>query len=88
VRSLTFQFNTSTPIQLSCGGVAGCTASGSSISFNVTDLFSTWYASNPTYGSLATVRVPFNIQGTLSGSVKVTLSNTLGTSNVMSFPIP
>jgi hypothetical protein len=88
VRTLTFQFNTTAPIRLSCGGVAGCTANGATISFTVTSLFNSWYASNPAYGSLATVRVPFNIQGTISGSISVTLTNSVGNSNTMSFTIP
>ena len=88
VTSLSFRFNTTTPIQLSCGGLSGCSASGSTITFTVASLFNTWYADNTAYGSLATIRVPFNIQGTLSGSISVTLTNALGPSNSMNFTIP
>jgi hypothetical protein len=88
VSSLTFRFNTSTSIQLACGGVSGCSAAGSTITFNVASLFNAWYAGNTGYGSLAIVRVPFNIQGSLSGTVTVTLRNGLGTSNSTNFTIP
>ena len=88
VTSISFRFNTATPIQLGCGGLSACTASGSIITFTVSSLFNTWYAGNTAFGSVATIRVPFNIQGTLSGSVDVTLTNALGPSNSMSFKIP
>jgi hypothetical protein len=88
VRTLSFEFNTTTPIRLSCGGVAGCSASGTTISFNVASQFNAWYASNPATGSLAMLRVPFTIQGTIAGSITVTLTNSIGNSNTMNFVIP
>jgi hypothetical protein len=88
VSSVTFQFNTVRPVQLSCGVMTGCAVSGSSLTFNVSSLFGAWYASNTDYGSLATLRVPFSIQGNISGSISVLLNNSLGASNSMSIPIP
>jgi len=88
VTNLSFQFDTTTPVLFGCGGVAGCSASGSRIQFNVQSLFSTWYSNNSGFGSLAIVRVPFTLQGTIAGTVTVTSTNPSGTSNVMSFPLP
>lgn len=88
IRNLVLQFNTSSPIQLSCGGVAGCSANGATISFNLSSVFSAWYAANPASGSLAILRVPFTVQGNLTGSIAVSLTNSVGNSNTMNFPIP
>jgi hypothetical protein len=88
VSSLSFRFNTLRQIQLGCGGLQGCSVSGQTITFTVTSIFNTWYAGNTDYGSLATIRVPFNIDGTISGTVSVSLTNNLGMSNSMDFTIP
>jgi hypothetical protein len=88
VSTLSFRFDSTTPIRFSCGGAAGCTATGSTITFNVNSLFSAWYTTSTAYGSLVTIRIPFTIQGSISATVTVTLTNPSGTSNVMSFPVP
>jgi hypothetical protein len=88
VRTLSIQFNTATPIKLSCGGVTGCAAFGSTLTFDVSSLFSTWYGNNSAYGTVATLHVPFNIQGTISGSLTMWLTNSVGSSSHMTFDIP
>ena len=89
VIDLTLTFNTSPPIKLTCGGLAGCTASGSTITFNVKQIFDGWYASDTTFGSLSTLTLPFTIQGgTVRGTVNITLRNTMGFSNMMGFNLP
>src|SRR5678815_203501 len=87
VSTLTFRFPSG--VQLACGTVQGCSTSTAGITFNVVSLFNEWYANNTNYGTLALLRIPFNVQGgTLSGNVSVTLTNTQGTSNTMNFNIP
>ena len=88
VNTLSFQFNASPPIRLSCGNLSSCSASGSTVTFQVQPLFNTWYANNTDFGSIATVRVPFTTDGTLSGTVSMTVTNETGPSNTMSFTIP
>jgi hypothetical protein len=88
VRTLSIQFHTPTPIKLSCGGITGCTAGVSILTFDVASMFSTWYANNPAYGTVATLRVPFSIQGTISGSVTMWLTNSVGISSSSTFNIP
>jgi len=88
VNTLSFQFNASPPIRLSCGNLSSCSASGSTVTFQVQPLFNTWYANNTDFGSIATVRVPFTIDGTLSGTISMTVTNETGPSNTMSFTIP
>jgi cytochrome c peroxidase len=89
VIDLTLTFNTSPPIKLTCGGLAGCTASGSTITFSVKQIFDGWYASDTTFGSLSTLSLPFTIQGgTVRGTVNISLRNTMGFSNTMGFNLP
>jgi len=87
-RTMTFHFNTSSPVKLNCGGVAGCSAFGSDISLSTTALFNSWFSSSSGAGGAAILRVPFNIQGTISGSIGVTIANSVGNSNTMTFDIP
>jgi cytochrome c peroxidase len=89
VIDLTLTFNTSPAIKLTCAGLAGCTANGSTITFNVKQIFDGWYASDTTFGSLSTLTLPFTIQGgTVRGTVNISLRNTMGLSNTMGFNLP
>src|SRR6185436_2286558 len=88
VNAITLQFNTSPTVRLSCGGVSGCSVSGSSITLNVKSLFDAWFANDVTFGSLSVLRLPLSIQGTVHGSIGITLQNSQGVSNMMFFPLP
>jgi trimeric autotransporter adhesin len=88
VTQLRLQFNTTPPVSLSCGFVIGCTASGSSVTFDVKAMFDTWYATDDALGSLSTLILPLTIKGTVHGSVSVTLRNGEGVSVPISFPLP
>jgi uncharacterized repeat protein (TIGR01451 family) len=88
ITDLVVQFFATSPLQLSCGTVAGCTASGSTLTFDVRQLFDGWFSGNTQFGGLSTFRLPLTVQGILHGSVSVSLKNGLGLSNTMSFPLP
>jgi hypothetical protein len=88
VTELVLSFNAATRVSLSCGPVAGCAASGSTLTLDVRSLFDAWYSADRVFGSLVTLRVPLSIEGTLNGTVDVYLRNAHGTSNVMRFTIP
>jgi subtilisin family serine protease len=88
VTSVTFTFETRPGIKLSCGSVAGCSVAGPSITFDVQSLFNTWYASDVTFGGASTLRVPFSISGSLTGSINVTIRSSAGSSNTQTLPIP
>jgi hypothetical protein len=71
--------------------VAGVTVTTPSASLDVASTFRTWYQSQQSqqYGSLFTLTIPFNLQGSLSNgmsmidaleSVSVTMANAVGTS--------
>ena len=86
VTELSLRFNAR--VKLSCGTSAGCTASGNTITFDVTALFAAWYAKDTTYGSLNQLRLPLNIDGgKVTGTVDVVFRNKQGLSNVMSFDL-
>src|SRR6185503_15362766 len=82
VTEVTLQFNTTTLVQVGCGTVQGCTASGSTLTIDVKTLFDTWFATSQ-FGSLSTLRLPLNLQGSVHGTVLVTLKNALGASNTL-----
>jgi hypothetical protein len=88
VTELSLQFNTTPAVQVSCGTVPGCTASGSTLTFDVRGLFNNWFAQSSQFGSLSTLKLPLSLQGTVRGSVSVSLRNDLGISNSISFTIP
>jgi sugar lactone lactonase YvrE len=88
VTELNLRFNTQPAIRLSCGDAAGCSVSGNVLTFDVKALFDAWFAADTQFGSLSVLRVPFAIQGSVSGSVLVSLRNRLGGSNAMSVPLP
>ena len=84
VTEMIMQFNTSPRVDPSCGSVAGCTASGSTLTLDVKALFDGWFSGDSQFGSLNTLRIPLVIQGNLHGSVSITFKNALGSSNPMS----
>jgi sugar lactone lactonase YvrE len=88
VTQLNLQFQTTPEVRLSCGTVSGCAVFGSSLSFNVKGLFDTWYATDKTFGSLSTLRLPFSIDGSVQGRVSVTLRNGQGLSSALWFALP
>jgi len=87
VTGLDLNFNNITPqVKLSCGAAAGCSIDGTTMTFDVSAMFATWFAGNTAYGSLSLLRLPFSIAGgSVNGSVQVRLRNRLGLSNVVSF---
>ena len=88
ITSLSLEFATTTPVQLSCGSVAGCTASGSTLTLDTRTLFAAWFTANPSLGSLGLLRVPLSIDGGLSGTVTLRLANSTGTSTARTFNLP
>ena len=88
VSALSLRFDTTPTVRLSCGTVAGCTVSGSTLTFDVKPLFDAWFAGDAAPGGLGAMRLPFSIQGKVQGSVGVSLRSSMGTSNSMSFPLP
>jgi uncharacterized repeat protein (TIGR01451 family) len=88
ITQLVLDFTTSVPVALSCGAAPGCSASGNRITLNVAGVFGSWFASDTTFGSLSTLRLPLSVSGAVQGSVTVTLRNDRGASNSLSFPLP
>jgi hypothetical protein len=58
------------------------------MTFEVKELFDSWFNSTPSFGSLSSLQLPLSIQGSIHGTVLVTLRNTLGMSNSASFALP
>jgi hypothetical protein len=83
---LSLQFNTGVPV--GCGSVAGCTASGSTLTLDVKGIFDAWFTGSSQSGGLSTLRLPLSIQGKVRGSVGVTFKNALGSSNTVFFTFP
>jgi sugar lactone lactonase YvrE len=88
VKDLILRFNTTKEVRLSCGTVAGCSSSGSVLTFDVRSLFDTWYAGDTTFGSLTALRIPLTIPASVHGSVSISLRNSRGESPSTSFPLP
>jgi uncharacterized repeat protein (TIGR01451 family) len=90
ISQLVLRFDTTPRVRLSCGSIANsiCTVSGSTLTFNVKGDFDSWYASDATFGSLATLRFPLSIEGTVQGTVRVTLRNSMGESRPVTFTLP
>jgi uncharacterized repeat protein (TIGR01451 family) len=88
ITHLVLNFSTSPAITVSCGGVSGCTASGNALSLDVKSLFETWFKSTSQYGSLGTLTVPLTFTGTYSGTLIISLRNSLGTSNSLTVLLP
>jgi len=75
-------------VRLQCGANTLCTASGSTLTFDVKTMFDGWYSEVSTFGSLVTLRLPLTIQGDVHGSVSVTLRNANGASAPVIFQLP
>jgi uncharacterized repeat protein (TIGR01451 family) len=88
VTQLILRFDTSAGTKAGCGTVAGCSASGNTLTLDVRSLFDAWFTANPASGSATTLRVPLSAEGTVQGSVTVSLRNAVGTSNTGSFLLP
>jgi len=90
VTQLSLTFNTTSAVRLSCGTVAGCTVLGTTMTFDVKGIFDSWFnnTSSSSFGSLSVLRVPLSTQGSIQGTVSVTLRNTQGVSNSASFALP
>jgi hypothetical protein len=88
VTQLILRFDTTPNTKASCGTVAGCSASGTTLTLDVRALFDTWFTTNAENGSASTLRVPLSAEGTAQGSVTVSLRNAVGTSNTGSFLLP
>jgi len=88
VTQLILRFDTSAGSKAGCGTVAGCSASGNTLTLDVRSLFDSWFTANPTSGSATTLRVPLSAEGTVQGSVTISLRNGVGTSNTGSFLLP
>ena len=88
VTQLILRFDTSAGSKAGCGTVAGCSASGNTLTLDVRSLFDAWFTANPAGGSATTLRVPLSAEGTVQGSVTVSLRNAVGTSNTGSFLLP
>jgi hypothetical protein len=86
VTQLRLRFETTPAVRLNCG--TGCSVSGNELTFDVKPLFDAWYGGDSVFGSLSNLRLPLSIQGAVSGTVFVTLGNSLALSNSMSFPLP
>jgi hypothetical protein len=88
VTQLSLGFETQPEVRVSCGSAAGCTASGSRVTFDVKAIFDGWYTGDRTSGGLSKLRFPFSIRGSVEGRVNVTLRNSLGGLGVATFQIP
>jgi uncharacterized repeat protein (TIGR01451 family) len=88
VTQLSFEFITSQDVKLSCGSAPGCSVSGSSMTFDVHSIFDAWYSGDVVFGSLSRLRVPFSIDGTVTGTVNLKLANSKGPSNGGAFSLP
>jgi hypothetical protein len=88
VSDLILEFHTNSPVRLSCGTTNGCSASESSLTFDVREMFNSWFAEDSTFGSLSMMRIPLSIPASVHGSVVITLRNSRGPSNSMSFALP
>ena len=88
VTRLVVRFETTPPVRLNCDVPVDCAVSGPTITFDVKSLFDAWFARDTTFGSLSTVRLPFLIPTTVHGDVWITMINSLGPSNSVSFKLP
>lgn len=88
VTQLVLVFSTNPVPTLDCGGLAGCLASGSTLTLDVKSLFESWFKENTQSGGISILHVPLTIQGTIRGSIGVSVRNSLGTSSAVSFTVP
>ena len=88
VTQLTLQFQTTPAVTLTCGNTPACSTSGASLTLDVKQQFDTWFAGDKVYGSASTLTVPLSIEGTVRGTIVVSLRNAQGSSNSLSVPLP
>ncbi|HET9943762.1 MAG TPA: hypothetical protein VFR05_10490, partial [Terriglobia bacterium] len=88
VATLRLHFNLAQQVRMSCGNIPGCTVFGTIVTFNVSSLFSDWYAGNNDHGTLAMIRIPFLLDSSIKGTVLISTSNAMGSSNVMTLQLP
>jgi len=88
ISQFSLTFNTSTAVTLSCGSVSGCSASGSTLTFDVKSMFDSWFNNSMAFGSLSTLHLPLSISGTVHGSVLIRLQNSVGISPPSTFFLP
>jgi hypothetical protein len=88
VTSISLQFDAGSRVRLSCGTAPGCSVSGSTVVLDLRSAFTDWFASNTALGSLALLRLPLAIGGSVLGTVTIRIRNSMGTSNQLSFVLP
>ena len=88
VTQLILSFNTNPAVRASCGSVPGCTASGNSVTIDVKSMFDSWFTGTAAFGSISALRVPLSIGGSTQGTATISLRNSQGTSNSVTFPLP
>jgi len=88
VTQLSLQFSTNPVPRLSCGSLAGCVVSGSTLTLDVKSLFDGWFSGNTQFGGASVLHVPLTIEGTIKGSIIVSLRNSVGLSNTSTFTLP
>jgi uncharacterized repeat protein (TIGR01451 family) len=88
VTQLSLLFSTSPAPTLSCGNLAGCAVSGSNLTLDVKSLFDGWFSGNTQFGGSTVLHVPLTIEGTIKGSIIVSLRNSVGFSNTSTFTLP
>jgi hypothetical protein len=88
ISKLRLTFNTKPSVRLSCGAVAGCSVSETTMTFDVKSLFDSWFRSDSRFGSMSTLHLPFSLSGSPLGSVSVSLINSMGTSKSETVPLP
>jgi Flp pilus assembly protein TadG len=88
VNELSLRFATSPPARVSCGTTSGCRAEGDTLTLDVAEKFAAWFQDNTAFGSLSQITVPVTIQGDeVRGNLRVTLTNSQGSSNTVSTPL-
>jgi glucose/arabinose dehydrogenase len=88
IQQVVLEFNTTERVALRCGSAPGCIASGNRMTLDVASLFNSWFGGNTSLGGLTTLRLPFSVAGVVHGTVGVTLVNSRGLSNTVSFALP
>ena len=58
------------------------------MTLDVKSLFDAWFLQDTLFGGTSTLQVPLSVQGTVRGTVSVSLRNSLGGSNTMAFALP
>ncbi|HET9217069.1 MAG TPA: hypothetical protein VFR18_08825, partial [Terriglobia bacterium] len=74
--------------RFSCGGVAGCSANGNSLTLDVRSMFDSWFIADTLNGSGSILHLPLYIDSGNSGTIEISLINRFGTSNVVRYTLP